>query len=363
MICHLTFLDVGNADCTLIRVENGPVLLIDLPQPGLARDRLNSLGISSLSRIYITHDHGDHFPGISKFVHFMNDWLGQGRAAPAFCPPRGLLTTAWKRLKQLEEKVKAKTASESDKNDHKRLQAALDRLKGWEQSAELESFTVEAGQPPWIKDGLRVCAIHPSLVDLECQDPDAPLTRNEASVVLRIEYGELAAVLMADVEGKGVAAMLKRATNVPRTFECHIVKMPHHGAWPHNGNELVALLEKMNPELAVLSVGSRNPYQHVRTELFAALSALRSDSAIRLHSFICTEATRTCMKSPAECTSMGTQGLTNQQPCAGDIEITLPSSGSWEWSGQMAHRTQLLSIPHAACRAATPQQLAVSHTV
>ena len=70
--------------------------------------------------------------------------------------------------------------------------------------------------------------------------------------------------------------------------------MPHHGAWPENGGEIVELLEKANPELVVLSVGSQNQHGHVVPDLFRELLRLKEDSNFRLGSFVCTEVTRTC---------------------------------------------------------------------
>ena len=66
---------------------------------------------------------------------------------------------------------------------------------------------------------------------------------------------------------------------------CHVLKIPHHGAWPKNASELVALLEHADPEMAVLSVGSRNTYGHVRPELFRALLGLQDRHDRRLRTF------------------------------------------------------------------------------
>ncbi len=359
MPCHLTFFAVGNADCTLVRVEGGPAMVVDMTNVGLLLERFQEHGISSLSRVYITHDHNDHFPGLIKFVRFLERWLSEGGETLALCPPRDLVMAARRRLKDLSDK--GKTASPT----YKQLQAALDRLQTWNDSGRLEIYSMEADLPSWREGGLEVRVLHPSYFFLENRDPSTLPSKNEASVVLRIQYGTFAVVLLADLDGTGISAMLRRASNRPSELKCNMVKVPHHGAWPRNGDELVDLIRHMNPELAVLSVGSTNSYQHVRPELFDALVKLRGDMSTSLRAFICTEATRTCMRSVEERAQMESRGLSEKRLCAGDIEVEVQSDGQWHWSGEKAHREELPYIPYAACQAGSSpvaRRLAVIRT-
>jgi beta-lactamase superfamily II metal-dependent hydrolase len=84
---------------------------------------------------------------------------------------------------------------------------------------------------------------------------------NEISLVLRISYDQFAALLLADIEGEGLKECLDICTE--DELKANIVKIPHHGAYPKNSEDLKQLLEKIDAEIAILSVSSTNPYGHV----------------------------------------------------------------------------------------------------
>ena len=129
----------------------------------------------------------------------------------------------------------------------------------------------------------------------------------------------------------------------------NLVKIPHHGAWPKNGNELQILLEIIDPEIAVLSVGSQNNYGHVKPELFDALINLKNDSSKRLSQFICTEVTRTCKSSASDCSAMDKKGLSSTEKCAGEITITVKESGQWTLKTETKHSDVVKNFNCAAC--------------
>jgi hypothetical protein len=136
----------------------------------------------------------------------------------------------------------------------------------------------------------------------------------------------------------------------PDELNANIVKIPHHGAWPKNGDDLKQLLETIDAEIAVLSVGSTNNYGHVVPELFSLLLSLKNDTSKRLKNFACTEVTRTCVHSASERSSMGKSGLAKQQLCAGEITICAETSGQWELKTQTVHEDIISSLTHPACK-------------
>jgi hypothetical protein len=156
---------------------------------------------------------------------------------------------------------------------------------------------------------------------------------------------------MADLEGEGLTSLLDRTDrrgSALASIRCHVLKIPHHGAWPKNTHELVALLEHADPEMAVLSVGSKNSYGHVRPELFRALLDLRGRPDRRLRTFACTEVTRTCALPVADRLPRG-RGLPTTRPCAGDIIVEAETDGRWSWPAEEEHRETVKSVPMAAC--------------
>jgi len=138
--------------------------------------------------------------------------------------------------------------------------------------------------------------------------------------VLRIVYGEFIAMLLADLEDAGLSdylSVVKASEAATKEAKANIVKIPHHGAYPKNGDELKELLTLIDAELAVLSVGSTNQYGHVEPALFKALIELKDNKDKR---FICTEVTRTCKHSASHRATM-TKGLSKVEKCAGEITI------------------------------------------
>lgn len=171
---------------------------------------------------------------------------------------------------------------------------------------------------------------------------------NEISIVLRVSYGDFAALLLADIEGAG----LKECINICQLHElsAKIVKIPHHGAFPKNGDDLEYLLESIDAELAILSVGSTNKYGHVVPDLFKLLLNQKDDKSKKLEKFVCTEVTRTCVHSACECASMNKSGLGKQQLCAGEVTILAETSGAWKREKETEHENVISTLKYPACK-------------
>lgn len=176
-------------------------------------------------------------------------------------------------------------------------------------------------------------------------------------MVLRLSYGQFAAMLLGDLDGRGAEECMLLSQQDPDSIRAQVVKIPHHGAWPRSkeaAKALVELLKAIRPELAVLSVGSTNPHGHVKPDLFRCLDDLKASFGLR--SFVCTEATRTCMLSPAEGLMLERRGMSETHRCAGDITIEAETSGKWELvTEEPDHPARVRTIPFAACaRRAVP---------
>ena len=82
--------------------------------------------------------------------------------------------------------------------------------------------------------------------------------------------------MLADLEGKGITECLSICSD--EELKAEIIKIPHHGAWKETGGEFEKLLDKIDPILAVLSVGSNNKYGHVKPDLFSELLKRKNGS-------------------------------------------------------------------------------------
>jgi len=154
----------------------------------------------------------------------------------------------------------------------------------------------------------------------------------------------------------GVSCLLHRFRDARDRLRADVLKFPHHGAWPSDypaisqfrGVErrtLTHLLEAVDPEIVVLSVGTDNIHGHVRPEVFTAVVALRGRK-LRIKRFVCTQITRTCLRSAES------RGPT---ACGGDVEVrigdSLPDRIEVIPTGP-DHLSRILSLTdrgHAAC--------------
>jgi competence protein ComEC len=94
------------------------------------------------------------------------------------------------------------------------------------------------------------------------QDP------NERAIVLLASYGEVDVLLTADAESHVVVPL--------RPPPVEILKVAHHGS---ADPALGALLRRVDPEVAVISVGAGNDYGHPAP---STLGALAADTGLRV---------------------------------------------------------------------------------
>ncbi|MFM6137807.1 MAG: ComEC/Rec2 family competence protein [Cuspidothrix sp.] len=335
MTCEFVFLPVGNADSIIIYPDGGSAVVIDLHKIPLLRKWFQNKNQTNISRIYITHEHRDHFPSLEDLVTFLETWLKTGTIG-SICLPYEVYKDARKKV--------------ADGKGNELLKDALLRLKYWEKKNIINFIEVTRGSNPYSQDSLEIHALHPGLLYAQDHLANTGGKDNEISVVLRVTYGDFAALLLADIEGAGLKECVDLSITNPTEFIANLVKIPHHGAWPKNGDDLQQLLETINPEIAVLSVGSTNRYGHVVPELFNLLLNLQNDNSKQLKQFVCTEVTRTCVKSASDRSSMGKSGLTAQQLCAGEITILAETSGKWTLKTQTDHKNVISSLPYPACQ-------------
>jgi len=341
MACEISFLPVGNSDCIVIQADNS-VVLVDLGKKSrFIYKWLQNNGLNRIDRIYITHRHQDHFPfrSLVDLVEFLNLWFGSSGEMGIFSLPRGVYDEARKKL----DALRGKNA------DYIALEDALHSLDDWDRSRRVRFVESLCDPTPYSLGDLKIYTLHPrSFFVGNCKS-----NINEISLVLRVVYGEFAAMLLADLEGEGLKdylSVVKANTTAAKEAKASIVKIPHHGGFPSNGDDLKELLALIDAELAVLSVGSTNQHGHVKPKLFKALIELQNSSDKRLTKFICTEVTRTCKYSTSVRTGMDKKGLTSSEKCAGEITIVAETSGEWQLKVETEdHPSKVSSFSHPAC--------------
>ncbi|MEA5535016.1 hypothetical protein [Crocosphaera sp. XPORK-15E] len=340
MNCRLTFLPVGNADSIILCANDNLTILIDIGNAGLLNKWLQQQQIKAIERIYISHAHGDHCPSLVNLVQFIKSWLKQGKIKE-ICLPYNMFLKAKQNLLNRRNQISPDKALE-------RIETALNQLDDWDKKNIVNFLPMAKGSKENYGEYLKIFVLHPRQLFIESHLAQTNTKLNELSLVLKVSYGDFTALLLADLEGDGLRECLEICPS--EELKANIVKIPHHGAYPRNGEDLQSLLETIDPELAILSVGSTNNYGHVMPQLFSLLLNLKTDNSKKLKDFLCTEVTRTCTYSNQEIAAMNRSGLKEKKLCAGEITILANISGEWNIRTETIHNNIIAQLDYPACQ-------------
>jgi competence protein ComEC len=213
---RVTFLDVGQGDAALLEVAEGALLVDEGPPEGDVAAQLRRLGVRRLAAIVLTHPQRDHVGGAPAVL----------RALP--------------------------------------VDAVLDPQLAVDGPEHREAVAVARERGVRIVTARRGLSLRLGRLLLRVLWPDGPGTPaedpNERAVVLVASYGAVDVLLPADAES-GVTSRL----DLPPV---EILKVAHHGSADAG---LPALLRRLRPQVAVISVGARNDYGHPAPSTLAAL--------------------------------------------------------------------------------------------
>lgn len=203
----IAFLDVGQADATVVIAPNGRAALVDGGRSApLVLAALDRLGVDSVDLMVATHADVDHIGGLDGVLveRPVRYYLDNGR-------PHN--TAAYRELMDVVE------------------WSGVTYLAPIARTIALGDVTIRV-LPPWP----------------EAQD------QNDASVGLLLEYGAFRVVLTGDAEREELAHFLR--IGVPTVS---VLKASHHGAL--NGVS-PGWVQATQPRAVVVSVGAGNAYGH-----------------------------------------------------------------------------------------------------
>ena len=222
------FLDVGNADCTLVR-QGEHTLLIDAGERGDSEEILEYLsqnGVSKLDLVVATHAHADHIGSMAKVINA----LPVGRFVMAFMPESETPTTA----------------------------TYLDMLEALDEKA----VPIDEAVPGAVYEvgAARLQVLAPIEESKET---------NDMSVVTRLTFGEKAFLFTGDA-GTAVEEDIL-ASGYP--LQADVLKVAHHGSTTGNSK---AFLEAVNPAYCLIPCGEDNSYGHPHREVLLLLDKLET---------------------------------------------------------------------------------------
>jgi competence protein ComEC len=232
---RITYLYVGQGDCTLLETPDGSTILIDC---GTKEFKYNSgestimpylkrRGIEQIDLLILTHLHNDHIGGIESVLkNFkVKKIISNGSAE------NSLLANTMERL-IIENKIQREEFFSGD------------YIEGY--------------------GNLRIYFLNP------IQNDSLHTNEHSKSLVIKLQYGKTDAVFIGDLNIEGESLITNTYGNFLKT---NILKISHHGS---KNASSIPFLMKCRPEYAVISCGKDNVFGHPSELVLSKLSILGS---------------------------------------------------------------------------------------
>lgn len=218
---QIHFIDVGQGDAVLLTTKDKN-LLIDSGPKEARKDLISYLkdrNINTLDYIILTHPHEDHMGGMAKVISTFN--IGK-----IYSPK---ITSNSKNYEDFINAIKEKNLK-------------INVIKSGESSINL-------------KDNISITFFSP----IENYD-NTPLDNiNNYSPIIKIAYLNNSIILTGDAEKE----IEQKAIEENFPLKADILKVGHHGSSTSTTEDF---LSKVNPKIAVISVGKYNKYGHPNKE-------------------------------------------------------------------------------------------------
>ncbi|NLV91602.1 MAG: MBL fold metallo-hydrolase [Firmicutes bacterium] len=218
-------IDIGQGDAIAISSPTGKWVLIDGGEAGPGRRTLvpylQGQGVDQLELMVMTHPHADHIGGLLPVVENF--------------PIKSII---------------------ADGQIH--TSATYERLLLAIKERQIPFSLARRGQVYELGGGALLTVLHPQ--ELLYDD------LNNNSVVLRLDFGEVAFLFTGDAETPAELEMIE--ANV--ALDVDVLKVGHHGSITSTSPEF---LQVLSPTVAVISVGAGNRYNHPSREVIQRLEA------------------------------------------------------------------------------------------
>lgn len=208
-LIKIHYIDVGQGDAIFIELPNEEVMLIDAGESSeeeTVATYISNLGYSKIDYIVGTHPHTDHIGGLAYIINnFEVENIYMPKAISTSKTYENLLNTI--------------------------------SQKG------LKITTAKAGMSIISNENLNVDIIAPNQ---EYSD------LNNNSAVIKISYGSRSFLFMSDAETQS-------ENDILTDISADVIKVGHHGS---DSSSSQSFVDKVNPEYAIIMVGTDNQYDH-----------------------------------------------------------------------------------------------------
>lgn len=221
------YIDVGQGDSIFIELPDGKTALIDageIEYGSVVTNYIKNLNYQKIDYIFATHPHSDHIGGMTKVVNSFD--IGS-----IYMPNVSNNTTFYLNLlKSIEAKNKKIKVAVASKN-----------------VISTEDLNLKILAP----------------ADKEYEE------LNNYSIVLKLTYKEKSFIFMADAEYDSEMDLLNKNYDL----KADVLKVGHHGSTSSTNYNF---LKKVNPKIAVISVGENNDYGHPKEKILEKLKEIKA---------------------------------------------------------------------------------------
>lgn len=212
------FLDVGQADCHVVTLPTGEVMMIDFGNNDDASficNYLNNLDINVIDYLVATHPHEDHIGAMDTIIN------------------------------KYEIRNVYMTDAEADTKSYRDVQKALSKRK-------IGATILYGGTVIYSDEELKIETLAPMYYydDL-----------NNMSIVVRITYKEASFLFTGDAEEES-------ENDITGDVSSDVLAVGHHGSSTSTSDRF---LERVDPMFAVISCGKNNDYGHPHWETLEKL--------------------------------------------------------------------------------------------
>ncbi len=227
----VTFLSVGQGDCVLLIAPDGKTMLVDAGPSGAfdtIRDALERYGVTDLDVVVATHPHADHIGSMAGVL--VSYAVGMYVTIP----------------QQQTDLLYARVQNALSGNGCTVVYPTGGQTIEWSETCTVTVLNPIAGYPE-------------------------PEDLNDASLVLRVQYGETAVLLTGDA---GALAEKRMLDTFPQSMlRANVLKLGHHGSSSATGYSFFLAVD---PDAAVASCGRNNDYGHPHLETLSLLYDTRT---------------------------------------------------------------------------------------